>query len=125
MSFLRRITQRNGRAPAPAGSYVYGIGPQGVVELGTKSSANPLLDVFNGITTDDAGDLANNAQGFAKAYQASVWAYRCVKLRAQTLASIPLKVVDAAGNDAPQHPLSRVATRYPAGVDQAPESADD
>lgn len=74
------------------------------VKSGTGS---PLLDRFHGIDGDtrrlDASD-----QGLARAYAASVLAYRCIKVRAQTLASIPLELQTEQDEVLTQHPLARL-----------------
>jgi len=93
------------RAPlSSGGGYVYAVGPGGIEPF--KSTGNPLLDAFHGIEADD-GTFANTPQGWARAYKRSAWAFRCVLVRAQTLAAVPLRVQRADGEPLPEHPLAR------------------
>ena len=85
LSFFNRKPE----APAARASFMYAIGPGGIVPI--RSNGNPLLDAFHGIP-GDAGDLIATDAGQALAFQRSAWVYRCVKVRAQTLASVPLEI---------------------------------
>jgi HK97 family phage portal protein len=58
-----------------------------------------------GIGDDDPNHLTNNERGWARAYKADPTAFRCVDVRASTLANIPLRLEDAKGNEVTQHPL--------------------
>ena len=85
LSFFNRKPE----APAARASFMYAIGPGGIVPI--RNMGNPLLDAFHGIP-GDAGDLIATDAGQSLAYQRSAWVYRCVKVRAQTLASVPLEI---------------------------------
>jgi HK97 family phage portal protein len=107
MAFWDRLRNREKRAGAQSGGlYLYAIGPGGVVPL--KATGSPLYDAFHGLLPDNEQELTNDARGWALAYRASVWVYRCVKVRAQTLASIPLLLKDANGELLASHPLAPV-----------------
>lgn len=69
---------------------------------------NPLWDAFIGITRGGTEDLdPNDPTSLGKAFMVAVWAYRCAKIRADTLASIPFKVLDKRGEPvaSDSHPL--------------------
>jgi HK97 family phage portal protein len=52
---------------------------------------------------------SGSSLGVVSAYQASVWAYRCINLRAQAVSSVPLKIVRAKSKeDLPDHPLQKL-----------------
>jgi HK97 family phage portal protein len=106
---FNRSTPSSARA-GDGGPFLYAIGPGGIEPLSTKSTGNPLLDAFYGIR-DETGDFTHDPQGYARAYQANVWAFRCVRIRARTLASIPLDIQDGAGTVLTAHPLTRALGR--------------
>lgn len=91
-------------APAARSQHLYAIGPRGMQEITTRSTGNPLTDMFYGIEHADAL-FTNSDNGYARAFQASVWAFKCVRLRAGTLASIPVEFRNAA-DETVTHPLS-------------------
>lgn len=96
-------------APAVRSQRLYAIGPGGIQEITTRSTGNPLTDLFYGIEHDDA-PFTNSDSGYARAFQASVWAFKCVRLRAATLSSIPVEFVNSASEVVP-HPLSAALSR--------------
>lgn len=108
-----RNNGNKGSAIVPAPNYIYPvtqgrIGP--AIDLnsrGVKSTGSPLLDRFMGIE-GDTKDLSNDDQGWAAAYQASPTMFRCIDVRSKTLATIPLRVVDEAGNEVSDHPFADV-----------------
>jgi len=54
---------------------------------------NPMRDWFFGINLNaDFADFPANDEGMTRAYLASLWAYRCIKLRSMRLGAIPLVV---------------------------------
>jgi HK97 family phage portal protein len=116
MNMRRRLAQMIAPPPSPVrGSLVqrrvYAIGPGGIESLTLRSGSwNQITDAFHGITTVGDLTITNDAAGYAKAYKASVWAYKCVRTRARTLSAIPIVVTNAAG-DAVQHPLSAMLSR--------------
>ena len=115
MNFFRR-GRKNGNQNAEvkaAPAYIYPV-TQGrigaAIDLnsrGVKSTGSPLLDRFMGIDGDPK-DLSNDDQGWAAAYQASPTMFRCIDVRSKTLATIPLRVVDEAGNEVSDHPFADV-----------------
>lgn len=106
MSLRSRLSSWIAPKRAPArGGYVYAVGPHGIEEF--KSSRNPLLDAFHGTLLDEE-ELINNTRGWALAYKRSAWAFRCIQVRAQTLAAIPLRVVSDDGDLLEDHPLARL-----------------
>jgi HK97 family phage portal protein len=102
---FNRGNPSSGRA-GDGGPFLYAIGPGGIEPLSTKSTGNPLLDAFYGIR-EETGEFTHDPQGYARAYKANVWAFRCVRLRSRTLASIPLEIQDGAGAVLDTHPLAR------------------
>lgn len=84
---------------------IYLVGPAGVQPL--KSSR--LFREFMGIADASELDVSDLWHSVIKAYRASVWVYRCVRIRSQAVAAIPLRVVDAiTGEDLPEHPMAAV-----------------
>lgn len=108
MSFLRRL--RSGNADVKTfrdGPYMYFVGPGGLQAV--KSGSGPLYDRFMGIGDGADGKFTQSDQGYVRAYKASAWAFRCVKIRAQVLAGIPLTVRRA--DEEIDHPLSKALSR--------------
>lgn len=105
MTFLRRFLQ-NGNVVTGRDVYLYAVGPDGVQPVKRNS---PLYNrFFDLVGNDDDLTLTRDVAGLMKAYRASVWAYRCVRVRAQALASIPLVIKRPDGDDMPDHPLSAI-----------------
>ncbi len=106
MAFLRRLIGNEVSAPARS-VYLYTVGPDGVQPVKANS---PLYNRFFDLVDDDADDfdLPRSTAGLIKAYRLSVWAYRCVRVRASALAAIPLVVKSATGEKMPDHPLAAV-----------------
>ncbi len=103
MAFLRKLI---GNETPAHGMYLYGIGSDGVHPIKSNS---PLHNRFFDLVSDeDSLDLPRTAAGLVKAYSLSVWAYRCVRIRAHALAAIPLVIKDSTGEIMPDHPLSPV-----------------
>jgi HK97 family phage portal protein len=62
-----------------------------------KTTGSRLLDAFMGIRRDTEDLDPDDPRSLIRAYSASVWAYRAAKIRAQTLASVPLIVTTNDG----------------------------
>ncbi len=80
------------------------IGPDGRSSR-IRMKGGPLFDAFHGITRRDDRDLGLSRGDMARAYASAVWAYRCVKLRADAVAGVPLVLLDRDGAPIEDHPL--------------------
>jgi HK97 family phage portal protein len=58
----------------------------------------PLFNEFMGIRDSDDLGFPNTDSGLKDAYLASLWAARCIRIRAKALAGIPMAVKDFQGN---------------------------
>lgn len=89
---------------ATKGAWVQPDGSTRAISI--KGSA--LFDAFNE-TRESAqarcGQLTTAKADLAQAYALAVWAYRCVKLRADAVAGVPLRLLDAGGAPIERHPL--------------------
>jgi HK97 family phage portal protein len=72
---------------------------------GVSGIGQTPLDRFNGVPARDPAYFDNSPEGLAKAYEASVWSYRCTTARAYAIGGIPLLVktqddeyIDRSGN---------------------------
>lgn len=73
---------------------------------GGRLKGGPLFDAFHGITGRRPDrDLTAAPGDLARAYASAVWAYRCVKLRADAVAGVPLVLLDRGGARIDAHPL--------------------
>jgi len=71
-----------------------------------RIKGGPLFDEFHGITSrTDQRNLAASKADLARAYASAVWAYRCIKLRADAVAGIPLVLRDRRGAQIENHPV--------------------
>lgn len=71
-----------------------------------RVKSSELLDAFRGITGRVRDrDLTAAPADLARAYSSAVWAYRCIKLRADAVAGVPLVLVDRDGARIEGHPL--------------------
>jgi HK97 family phage portal protein len=95
----------------PAPLYIYPVTrgmigqPVNLNSAAVKTTGSPLLDRFMGIDSDGA-ELSNDDHGWAMAYAASPTMFRCVDVRSKTLSNIPLRVVNAAGDEVSDHPFA-------------------
>jgi len=104
MQLLRRFR----RQTLPSQAHLYAVGPSGIQPF-RNDRGNPLTDAFHGILSENGdNEFTRNDRGYARAYKASGWAFRCVMTRARTLASIPIIVQDENGNELPTHPMHRL-----------------
>lgn len=82
------------------------------------------LDAAGNLTALKAGSYTNelaatrnitgDTEGLAAAYMASVWAYRCVNVRAQAVSRVPYRVFNKkTGDEIPGHPLTRAILAAP------------
>lgn len=79
---------------------------------------NPLLDIFHGIVRTTT-DFRDDPEGYAEAFAASIWAYRCITAKAQAVGEIELQVktlddqwVDHNGNPVEEQPKT-AGTQHP------------
>lgn len=75
-----------------------------------RIKGGPLYDAFHGISHrawPGGRDrlLTASKADLAAAYALAVWAYRCIKVRADAVAGVPLMLVDRDGAAIPEHPL--------------------
>lgn len=76
-------------------------------EIRLKAGSGPLYDAFMGIRGHrETTDLKNRPEDLAYAYALAVWVYRCIKIRADAVAGVPLELVDGEGQSLPDHPLA-------------------
>jgi HK97 family phage portal protein len=85
------------------GVWVNGDGSARAVRL-----KGALYDSFFDITRPRGRDLSASKADLARAYTAAVWAYRCIKLRADAVAGVPLVLREADGTAIEEHPLLRL-----------------
>jgi HK97 family phage portal protein len=85
------------------GVWVNGDGSARAVRL-----KGALYDSFFDITRPRGRDLSASKADLARAYTAAVWAYRCIKLRADAVAGVPLVLKDANGAAIEDHLLLRL-----------------
>jgi len=81
-------------------------------------SGNPYKDIFFGTGGDAAIRFDASEIGLARAYMSSLWAYRCITIRGQNVAKIPLQVkthdgqfVDVDGRAVETRP-SKIASQH-------------
>lgn len=103
------LTGRRGasrQVDRPLAYYVDGSGSVRTVvagkgDLGQADFATPLT-----------GRLGYDTHGLAQAYVSSVWAYRCVLLKAQAVGKMPWRLVEArTGTEVPTHQLRSALRR--------------
>src|SRR5688500_3583268 len=74
-----------------------------------RIKGGPLFEAFHGIGEHfmrQAGrDLGVSKADLAQAYSSAVWAYRCIKQRADALAGVPLALLDRNGERIDDHPI--------------------
>ncbi len=70
-----------------------------------RLKGGPLYEWFHGIRRQEPGELGDSRADLARAYTLAVWAYRCIKLRADAVAGVPLRLVDRSGARIEAHPL--------------------
>jgi len=87
-------------------SEVHFVGPDGYIRTQRiKSGSESLWDTFTGVRSrlGRATSLRATPPELAEAYRKAVWAYRCIKLRADAVAGIPLKLVDGDEVEIKEH----------------------
>jgi HK97 family phage portal protein len=80
------------------------VGPDGSTRA-VRLKGGPLFEAFHGLTAGRGRDLTGASGDLARAYTCAVWAYRCIKLRADAVAGVPLVLLDRAGAPIAEHPL--------------------
>lgn len=80
------------------------IGPDGGARP-VRLKGGPLFEAFHGITRGRENELSASRADLARAYACVVWAYRCIKLRADAVAGVPLVLLDRSGAPITEHPL--------------------
>ncbi len=70
----------------------------------------PLFDAFHGIRRTRDRQLGASKADLGRAYASAVWAYRCIKLRADAVAGVPLVLRDRTGAPIREHPLLTLLT---------------
>ncbi len=85
----------------PQGAWV---GPDGRARP-VRLKGGPLYDSFFDIRRPEEGGLSASRGDLARAYASAVWAYRCIKLRADAVAGVPLVLVGRDGAPMADHPL--------------------
>lgn len=82
------------------------VTPRGVKRLVGGSGRGPLYDAFFGIASGDEYELSQSDDGYAQAYLASVLAWRCINVIANTFASLPLTFTNTETDEViePPHP---------------------
>lgn len=64
-----------------------------------------LAEAFFGVLRQREGELSASPSDLARAYASAVWAYRCIKLRADAVAGVPLLLRERDGTPIREHPL--------------------
>jgi len=75
------------------------------VQADGRMKSSPLFESFHGIGGRRDRDLTATPGDLARAYSCAVWAYRCIKLRADAVAGVPLMLVERDGARIEEHPL--------------------
>lgn len=77
----------------------------------------PLLDAFHGIAAGRSQEsgLSDSGADLGRAYALAVWAYRCIKLRADAVAGVPLVLLDRSGAQVSEGPLPELL-KAPGGL---------
>jgi HK97 family phage portal protein len=70
-----------------------------------RLKGGPLFEAFHGLTGGRERNLSGASGDLARAYTCAVWAYRCIKLRADAVAGVPLVLLDRSGAQIVEHPL--------------------
>lgn len=70
-----------------------------------RIKSGPLFDAFHGIRRSSDRHLSASKADLGRAYASAVWAYRCIKLRADAVAGVPLVLHDRTGTLIEEHPL--------------------
>ncbi|MBZ0305941.1 MAG: phage portal protein, partial [Anaerolineae bacterium] len=84
----------------------YFMGMDGVARPIKARGQSPLFLTFHGINT--GRELNDTPYGLAQVYAASVLAWRCINVIADTFASLALRVTDGNDSDlSPDHPLCK------------------
>ena len=87
--------------------HVYGISGSGHIKAFDPAEPSPLWAEFMGIETEEL--VRRDPRSLAKAYSVAVWAFRCVMLRANSIASVPWAVYSAKDDKPlPGHPLAKL-----------------
>ncbi len=73
-----------------------------------RIKGGPLAEAFFGMVRQREGELSATPGDLARAYASAVWAYRCIKLRADAVAGVPLLLRDHDGVPIYEHPLLRL-----------------
>lgn len=75
-----------------------------------RIKGGPLTEAFFGILRQREGELNATPGDLARAYASAVWAYRCIKLRADAVAGVPLVLRERDGTLISEHPLITLLT---------------
>ena len=87
---------------------VQGVWVNGDGSARTVRLKGALADSFFDATGPRGRELAGSKADLARAYTTAVWAYRCIKLRADAVAGVPLVLRDSAGRGIEDHALLRL-----------------
>lgn len=92
------------------------VGPDGRARQ-VRMKGGPLYEAFHGIGGGRSGrDLSAAPADLARAYTRAVWAYRCIKLRADAVAGVPLILLDRDGARIESHPVLTLLTDVNPGL---------
>src|SRR5574341_1534145 len=80
------------------------VGPDGSARE-ARIKSGPLFEWFHGIAARRGRELGAGKDDLARAYASAVWAYRCIKLRADSVAGVPLVLRDRGGEVIADHPV--------------------
>lgn len=72
-------------------------------DMSAVKGSGPLFDAFMGINSDSEFIYGDDKEGYTRAYLASVWAARCIRLRSRVIAGVPRIVCDSDGNKVEDH----------------------
>lgn len=112
---LKSMISRGPSVRAEAGPMAYVLHPDGRMTTIKSTETNNWGPAGGGYGYAGAGNympLNATPEGFAAAYTASVWAYRCIEIRCQILGQLPFTVIDKRSKEeVPEHPLARAIQR--------------
>lgn len=105
---FRRNTTAQKTVDAPMGYYLAPSGQVSPIKSGVGNAYTGMYSAYS------STPINSTPQGYAYATIASVWAFRCVEIRAQIIQRMGWKVVDIRTKKTlPQHPLMVALNRSP------------
>ena len=84
----------------------YVLGPNGVLTpFRVKAGSGPLYNAFHGINTNKDRPYTDDPADLARAYAVAAWAYKAIKVRAEAVSVVELKLFEEDGTEIDDHAL--------------------